>query len=194
MKHVFLLVFFCIVSQNLFSQEYQVAGFDNFRELHIVLSIEKKGAEITAIAEIENQQDYDMYVPLFYINLIDCYEDGKFYLTNNNFHITNQKGKIAVYLGTYEKRGEPPIEQCVLLKKNEKIQIVLDNLERYYKLPRYKTLTFVYQSPLGVSNAVTIKLREHDGGAGRGSATVPGTFALTNLLLKNKAANYHKIP
>ncbi len=147
-----VLYLFLILGGTLFAQEVH---FAEWNDLKLELEIRKTGKDITAVVECTNLRDFDVYVPLFLINILEEF-NGKIMPINNWFDIRNRWNRRAGYSGIMVKPVyPPPVDECVLLKKGEKMRFEVPGINRYYSFPLFsRNLTIMYDGPLGESNIV----------------------------------------
>lgn len=150
MKKGFIWICFLFLSiGGAFMQEFHDADIG---DLTVSLNVTKLKRSISAVINITNIKDYDIFIPKWNIDGVD--------VTNDWFVITNQKKKIATYKGVMVKRPPPTMEQCIKLIPKQSLSFEVD-LSKYYSFPWFSDLlNITYDGPLGESNTVIIHLKE----------------------------------
>ena len=156
-----LIIQFCLAVcfTGVSSAQEQEPYFVSPGDLNLKLEITRSGRDISAVMECSNLRDFDIYVPLYFINPVEEL-GGRKTMINNVFEIINQDHRQALYLGAMVKRVyPPPVGQCLLLERGGKIRFEVQSLRTHYRFPLLsKVVTVRYRGPLGESNLVEISL------------------------------------
>ena len=107
--------------------------------MHVAVKIRlsEENQELIAALEFQNREDYPIGIPHRYL-----FQKG---VTNRFFEIANEAGDHAIYVGKLAKRRPPTLEDCVILKPQEKVTGKI-NLSRHYSLPPFKEFLLVWHS------------------------------------------------